>query len=212
VWSWDITYLKSIIRGHFFYLYLVVDVFSRKIVGFSLHDRECPDLAAALVQRACTAEGIESGQLVIHMDNGGPMKGATFHATLERLGVAASYSRPSVSDDNPYSESLFRTLKYRPNYPELPFASMLGALQWVERFVHWYNNVHLHSAIRFVTPALRHAGGDLVLLAQRKHVYEAARAAHPERWSRTTRDWSRIAAVELNPARPSSDQTANSVA
>jgi len=200
--SWDITYLKSPVRGMFFYLYLILDVWSRKIVGFEVYDRESPDLAAELVRRTCMAEGIDaSSMLVLHSDNGGPMKGATMLATLDRLGVTASFSRPRVSDDNPFSESLFRTLKYRPEYPEGPFASLEHARGWVARFVRWYNEVHRHSSIRFVTPAQRHNGDDLAILEQRQQVYERARSRHPERWTGQSRDWSPITTVELNPSR-----------
>ena len=148
------------------------------------------------------AEGIDaSSMLVLHSDNGGPMKGATMLATLDRLGVTASFSRPRVSDDNPFSESLFRTLKYRPEYPEGPFASLEHARGWVARFVRWYNEVHRHSSIRFVTPAQRHNGDDLAILEQRQQVYERARSRHPERWTGQSRDWSPITTVELNPSR-----------
>src|SRR5690554_1572739 len=117
--------------------------------------------------------------MVLHSDNGGPMRGATMLDTLRALGVAPSFSRPAVSDDNPYSEALFRTLKYRPQYPRKPFASLQQARAWVARFVHWYNREHRHSAIRFITPEQRHRGLDTVLLAQRQAVYEAARARPP---------------------------------
>jgi putative transposase len=199
VWSWDITYLKSPIRGLFFYLYLILDVWSRKIVGWALYEREGADLAAALFERVCTVTGIDPRGIVLHADNGGPMKGATMVATLERLGVHASFSRPSVSDDNPFSESLFRTMKYRPEYPERPFAGLAAAEQWVTAFVAWYNTRHLHSAIRFVTPEDRHSGRDVALLAGRRAVYARARLRHPERWSGTSRNWDQIREVFLNP-------------
>lgn len=199
VWSWDITYLKSPLRGSFWYLYMVEDVWSRKIVGYAIHTEESSQHAAALVAAACRREGVSQGSLVIHMDNGGPMKGATLLATLERLGVAPSYSRPSVSNDNPYSESLFRTMKYRPAYPSGPFATLEAARHWVAVFVDWYNTEHLHSAIRFVTPAERHAGRDAKILAQREAVYAAARAQNPERWSGSTRNWTPVEEVMLNP-------------
>lgn len=202
VWSWDITYLKSPIRGMFFYLYLILDVWSRKIVGFEVYDRESPDLASELVRRTCMREGINaSSVLVLHSDNGGPMKGATMLATLETLGVAASFSRPRVSDDNPFSESLFRTLKYRPEYPDRPFESLGQAREWVMEFVRWYNEEHRHSSIRFVTPAQRHDGSDLAILEHRQSIYERARRKHPERWTGQSRDWSHITTVELNPSR-----------
>lgn len=201
VWSWDITYLKSPILGRFFYLYLMVDVWSRKIVGAAVHPAERDELAAELLRVACAAEGVHEGQLTVHSDNGGPMKGATMVATLDRLGVRSSFSRPHVSDDNPYSESLFRTLKYRPEFPDGPFASLEAARDWVWHFVGWYNEEHRHSAIRFVTPAQRHAGEDVPILARRHAVYAAARTRHPERWSGDTRNWSPVDVVTLNPQR-----------
>jgi transposase InsO family protein len=199
VWSWDITYLKTEVRGAFFYLYLVVDVWSRKIVAWELHTEESAEHASVLLSAACQREGVSAGTLVVHSDNGAPMKGATLKATLDKLGVTPSYSRPSVSNDNPYSESLFRTMKYQPAYPSGPFRSAEAARQWVAGFVRWYNTVHLHSAIRFVTAADRHAGRDIVLLQRRRMVYEAARRRTPQRWSGKTRDWSHIEEVRLNP-------------
>jgi len=199
VWSWDITYLKGPVLGTFFYLYLIVDVFSRKIVGYSVHESESSDYAALLVEAACQREGIRKDTLVIHQDNGSPMKGATLKATLEKLAVLASYSRPHVSDDNPFSEALFRTMKYRPAYPTKPFASLEAAMAWVERFVRWYNTEHRHSAISFVTPDQRHQGLDEELLNHRHQVYQKARAKHPERWSGKTRNWQRTEVVYLNP-------------
>jgi putative transposase len=202
VWSWDITFLRGPVRGMFFYLYLIVDVYSRKIVAWSVHDEESAQLASALACEACYLEGIEPGQVVLHSDNGAAMKGATMLVTLQRLGVVPSFSRPRVSDDNPYSESLFRTLKYRPDYPEQPFDSVLSARQWVERFVHWYNTEHCHSGLRFVTPEQRHNGEDIDLLAKHHQTYQAARARHPERWSGKTRDWTPVGPVTLPTFRP----------
>jgi putative transposase len=201
VWSWDITYLKSPIAGKFFYLYLFVDVWSRKIVGWEVHEEESAEHAALLFETICQLSGIDPSGLVLHADNGGPMKGATMVATLERLGVLTSFSRPRVSDDNPYSEALFRTLKYRPEYPTKPFVDVEAARAWVSSFVGWYNTEHLHSGIRFVTPNDRHEGRDVEVLARRIAVYEAAQGAHPERFKNGTRDWSRIEEVRLNPGR-----------
>lgn len=200
VWSWDITYLRSSVRGAFHYLYLIEDVWSRKIVGWAVHDEEAMEHASVLIDAATAASGGHAKDLVLHSDNGGPMKGSTMLATLQRLGIVASFSRPSVSDDNPYSESLFRTLKYRPEYPEKPFASLDAARAWVAWFVRWYNEDHLHSAIGFVSPAERHAGGDVAILARRKAVYAKARQRHPGRWSREVRNWDRVEVVRLNPA------------
>lgn len=199
VWSWDITYLRTAVVGIYFYLYLVMDIYSRKIVGWDVHGRESADLASALVEQACKRENIDGKGLVIHSDNGGPMKGATMLATLQRLGIVPSFSRPSVSDDNPFSEALFRTMKYCPLFPLRPFAAIEEAREWVRHFVEWYNNEHRHSAIKYVTPAQRHRGDDIGILAKRKVVYEMAKAMNPARWSGETRDWAPIAAVRLNP-------------
>lgn len=201
VWSWDITYLRSTVRGAYFYLYMAIDVYSRKIVGWEVHLEESATLAARLVQNAIYEEGADARTLVLHADNGGPMKGSTMLATLQRLGVVASFSRPSVSDDNPFAEALFRTLKYRPGYPSKPFANIESARAWVQGFVAWYNGEHLHSGIRFVTPADRHAGRDKAILARRHDVYTQAKERTPQRWSGPTRNWSPIGAVYLNPVK-----------
>ena len=201
VWSWDITYLLSSVRGCFFYLYLVEDVWSRRIMGFEVHEEESMESAAALVQTTCATAGVDPRGLVLHSDNGGPMRGSTMLATLQHLGIVASFSRPSVSDDNPYIESLFRTLKYRPEYPHKPFESVEHARAWVTAFVVWYNAEHRHSGIRFVTPDERHDGREHAVLANRVRVYERARRRTPDRWSGATRNWTSVAAVFLNPKR-----------
>ncbi len=198
VWCWDITYLRTPIRGIFVYLYLVVDLFSRKIVAAQVHDHESSALAAQLIETACEHEGVAKQPLILHADNGGAMKGATLRVKLEQLGVIASYSRPSVSDDNPYVESLFRTLKYRPDFPDGAFASVALAQAWVDRFIAWYNTEHRHSGIRFVTPEQRHSGLDREVLANRERVWQAAQQRHPERWSGKRRDWEPQATVYLN--------------
>jgi transposase InsO family protein len=202
VWSWDITWLPGPIAGRFFYLYLIVDIWSRKIVGWEVHDRETADFAAQLLERAVWAERCLTSPLVLHADNGSPMKGATMKATMERLGVRASFSRPRVSNDNPFSEALFRTCKYRPGWPARGFETIGAARSWVQGFVRWYNLEHRHSAIRFVTPDERHRSEDRPLLANRSRVYELARAARPERWSGNTRRWTQTGSVWLTPDRP----------
>lgn len=199
VWSWDITYMNSALRGAYYYLYLVEDIFSRMIVGWTVEEVESADHAARLIDQVCQEQAIVIGRLTLHSDNGAPMKGATLLATLERLGVAFSFSRPSVSDDNPYSESLFKTLKYRPSYPDGAFGGLEEAREWVKRFVQWYNTEHLHSAIRFVTPRSRHLGLDKAILDKRRAVYENAKRLNPLRWSGHTRNWSAITEVCLNP-------------
>ena len=209
LYSWDITYLPSAIRGQFFYLYLFMDIFSRKIVGWQVYAEESSALAGELLRDLCYREGIQTNQLILHSDNGSPMKGATMLSTLQQLGVMPSLSRPSVSNDNPYSESLFKTLKYRPKYPLKPFAKVTDARDWVAGLVDWYNNEHRHSAIQFVTPAQRHEGLDEDLLVKRKAVYEAARDRNPQRWTGNTRNWESIQAVHLNPDKPEANSKSN---
>ncbi len=208
VWSWDITYLKAGIKGTYYYLYLPMDVFSRKIVHWELHENESAENASKMITKACLIEGVQNNQLVLHSDNGGPMKGATMLATLQRLGVAPSFSRPSVSNDNPFSESLFKTLKYCPSFPERGFASIDDAKAWVIKFVNWYNNTHLHSGINFVTPSSKHRGEDKEILKNRHEVYRRAKIKNPERWSKNTRNWSPTIKVELNPKKHKENQAA----
>lgn len=199
VWSWDITYLQSSVKGIFFYLYMIVDVWSRKIIAAQIFDKESMDHSSALLAHACMVHGVQPEELVLHSDNGGPMKGATMLATLHKLGVVPSFSRPSVSNDNPYSESLFRTMKYRPEYPSRPFDNIEQAQAWVDEFVFWYNTQHLHSSIRYVTPDDRHYGREDHILANRKKVYAKARSQYPNRWSKNIRDWNPVRIVWLNP-------------
>lgn len=199
VWTWDITYLRSSVRGIFFYLYMFVDIWSRKIVAATVFEEESMELSARLFTQTCFVHGVDPEGLVVHSDNGGPMKGSTMKATLHRLGVIPSFSRPRVSDDNPYSEALFRTMKYRPEYPSGAFETIEQAQAWVDDFVRWYNTCHLHSAIRFVTPDDRHYGREEEILANRREVYEKARCQNPHRWSRNARNWDPVRLVWLNP-------------
>jgi len=199
--TWDITYLKSTVLGHFFYLYLFIDIFSRKIVGWQIHHQECSQLAADIVMDIAKVEGYAKGQVHVHSDNGSPMKGAAIHATFHKLGIIPSYSRPSVSNDNPYSESLFKTLKYCPYYPDKPFDDIQEARQWMVKFTDWYNNQHRHSNIQYVTPSQRHEGLDIEILAARQQTYKQAKENNPARWSRQTRDWERQSEVWLNPSK-----------
>jgi putative transposase len=199
VWTWDITYLLSNVKGVYFYLHLVLDIFSRKIVGWAVHDEENGEHGGALITAAYQREGVLPGQVTLHQDRGAPMRCGTFKALVEALGIAMSFSRPHVSNDNPFVEAFFRTLKYRPDYPDRPFESREQAEAFMARFVHWYNHEHLHGNIRFVTPAARHAGQDREILAKRAKVYEQARRRHPERWSGSIRNWSPVTEVVLNP-------------
>ena len=199
VWSWDITYLSTTIKGVFCYLYLIMDIYSRKIVGWEIHENESSAHAATLFHKAHLKESIAEEEIILHSDNGSPMKGATMLGMLRKLGVVPSFSRPSVSNDNPFSESLFRTMKYRPEYPAKPFDTMAEAREWALQFARWYNHEHKHSALKFVTPNERHTGVDKSIMANRKKIYEAAKAKHPERWSRDTRNWNLQIEVWLNP-------------
>jgi transposase InsO family protein len=178
---------------------MIVDIYSRKIVGWEIHSREAGERASELIKRAVLSEKSIGRPLVLHADNGSPQKSSTLLTTLHNLEIEPSYSRPRVSDDNPYSESLFRTCKYRPDYPYKGFKDISEARIWVYSFVQWYNNEHRHRGIKFVTPAQRHSGQDKILLAKRKTVYEKAKARHPERWSGMTRNCLPTEEVWLNP-------------
>lgn len=179
VWSWDITWMSAAVKGQYYYWYMVLDIFSRKIVGHEVHVAEAAELASLLMRRTSLAEGLAGRPLVLHSDNGSAMKGSTMLATLEQLGVAPSFSRPRVSNDNAYAESLFRTCKYRPDYPSKPFGSLKEAREWTQKFVRWYNQEHKHSVLKFVTPAQRHDGQDAAILARRDQVYQQAESAIP---------------------------------
>lgn len=207
VWCWDITWLPAAVKGKYYYWFMILDVFSRKIVGHEVHEVESAELASLLMKRTSLAEGLAGRPLVLHSDNGSSMKGATMLATLEQLGVAASFSRPRVSNDNAYAESLFRTCKYRPEYPGKPFESLEAAQAWTLKFVRWYNLVHKHSGLKFVTPAQRHAGQAAGILRQREQVYADAKSRHPGRWSGQTRNWELKDEVWLNPERLESEQS-----
>ena len=203
VWCWDMTYLPAQVLGRWFHLYLILDLYSRKIVGWEVHDSDHADHAAHLVRRTALVEGIAAlaNKPVLHGDNGSTLKATTVLAMLNWLGVKPSYSRPRVSDDNAYAESLFRTAKYRPEFPAKGFASLDDARAWAIGFVRWYNIDHRHSGIRYVSPAQRHAGEDQAILAARHALYVTARQLNPERWSGSTRNWSPLGAVTLNPER-----------
>jgi putative transposase len=203
VWCWDMTYLPATVIGRWFHLYLILDLYSRKIVGFDVHDRDDSNHAAHLVRRTALAEGLAAmaQKPVLHGDNGATLKATTVLAMLDWLGVKPSYSRPRVSDDNPYAESLLRTAKYRPEFPAKGFADLAAARAWASDFVRWYNHDHRHSGIRYVSPAQRHAGEDQAILAARHALYQKARDRQPARWSGATRNWSPIGPVTLNPER-----------
>ena len=150
-------------------------------------------------KEAYASEKIDGKKIKLHSDNGSPMKGSTMLVTLQKLGIIPSFSRPSVSNDNPFSEALFRTLKYCPQYPSKPFESIKQANEWVSHFVVWYNSKHLHSGIKFLIPESRHVGNDRKIIEKRQRVYEIARSKNPIRWTRKTRNWIPETEVFLNP-------------
>lgn len=199
VWCWDISYCPSRVKGQYYYLYMIMDVYSRKIVGWEVYECESGDYAARLLERTVWAEKCLRSQLVLHSDNGSPMKSMTMQSKMVDLGVASSRSRPRVSNDNAYSESLFRTVKYHPRWPSEGFESLEDARLWVQSFAIWYNTEHRHSRIKFVTPEQRHKGDDIEILLRREELYKKKKKQNPQRWSSDTRNWEYIKEVELNP-------------
>jgi transposase InsO family protein len=205
IWCWDMTYLPAQVQGHWFYLYLIMDLYSRKIVGWEVHASDDANHAVHLLKRTALAEGVHAmaAKPVLHGDNGSTLKATTVLAMLNWLGIKPSYSRPRVSDDNPFVESLFKTAKYRPEFPMHGFADLDEARLWATHFTNWYNFEHRHSGIRYVTPAQHHSSEDCAILAARHQTYLQARERNPRRWTTYTRDWSYINVVTLNPERDS---------
>ncbi len=206
VWSWDITWLNSEVRGLFYYSYMIKDIWKKNIVGWEVHDHESDELAADLFKRLKTKYNLDGIRL--HSDNGNPMKGATMLVTLHGLGVIPSFSRPRVSNDNPFIESLFSTMKYTAGYPSV-FKSLCHAREWMAGFVDWYNTVHRHSAIGFVTPQQRGTGEDIEIFRKRNETIVQARKQHPERWVGKMRQWENLDVVVLNPDKKIRENTAN---
>jgi len=200
VYTWDISYCPSNVKGVFWYLYLILDIYSRKIVGWEVHETESGELAKQLVERTLLREGCWHNPPVLHSDNGAPMTSFTLKSRLANLGMAMSHNRPRVSNDNPYSESLFRTVKYCPKWPRKGFNSLSHVRPWMMDFVNVYNEHHLHSGINFVTPGSRQRGEDNAILAARAALYEQQKRSRPERWSGNTRNWTPVGDVALNPS------------
>jgi putative transposase len=199
LWAWDVTFLASPTRGIYYYLYMIMDVWSRKIVGYEVYESETGELAAELFSRTVLAEGCRGKGVILHADNGAPQRSSTLRVKLDELGLRTSFSRPRVSNDNAHAESLFRTAKYRHDFPADGFKSVEDARVWTLGFVRWYNGEHRHSAIKFVTPSQRHEGQDIDILEGRKRVYQQARDRCPTRWSAQIRNWERPEKVWLNP-------------
>lgn len=181
LWSWDITKLRGPAKWTYYYLYVILDVYSRYVPGWLIAEGESAQLAEALIATTCEKQGVVRQQLTVHADNGTPMMAQTLAQLFVDLGITPSHSRPHVSNDNPYSEAQFKTLKYRPDYP-VRFGSAPDARQWARRFFSWYNNDHHHSGLGLLTPAVVHYGQASTVLAERQCVLTAAYATHPERF------------------------------
>jgi len=197
VWSWDITYIRTLVAGIYFYAYVFLDIFSRKIVAWEISEIESDTVSANMMERLRLEFNLRGVHL--HSDRGNPMKGSTMVMKLFELGIIPSLSRPRVSDDNPYSESLFRTIKYDVSYPG-KFDTIAEAREWFAGFINWYNTEHLHSGIGYVTPASRHDGTAQAIYEKRNATYAIAREKHPERWSSQSKKWQGAEVVYLNPS------------
>lgn len=198
VYTWDITWLPSSTRGIFYYCYAIVDVWSREIVGWSIHEEESEVHGRALFERLARTRNLSG--VWVHSDNGNPMRGTTFSVWLTSLGMFLSHSRPLVKNDNPYIESFFKTMKYHAAYPGR-FHSLEEARQWMGDFIHWYNTVHRHSGIGFVTPAQRMQGEDLTLFALRNATLMNAWKRLPHRFPKSgPKLWTSTRVVYLNPS------------
>ena len=199
VWSWDITKLLGPAKWSYFYLYVIMDIFSRYVVGWTLAERESGQLAQRLIRETCVKENIEEGQLTIHADRGTSMTSQTVAQLLATLGVVKSHSRPQVSNDNPFSESQFKTLKYQPEFPQR-FASHEHGLMFCREFFPWYNDEHHHWGLGLMTPATVHTGRAIEVLTARQVTLSAAYLAHPQRFvHREPRPQQPPPAVWINP-------------
>jgi len=202
LWSWDITMLRGPAKWTYYYLYVILDVFSRSVVGWMVAHRESKALAKKLIKATCQRQGIAPGQLTLHADRGSSMKSKVVALLLSDLGVTKSHSRPHVSNDNPFSESQFKTMKYRPEFPDR-FGSIEDARAFCQTFFAWYNTEHRHSGIAMLTPEDVHLGRAAGKLAARADVLEQAYAAHPERFVRGVPTPATLAdEVWINPPKP----------
>ena len=204
IWVTDISWLRGPAHGVFYYLYFVMDLYSRKIVGYEVYESESSKQLADVVMRATLLEGGNAPK-ILHSDNGSPMKGSSLLELCYNLGITTTNSRPRVSDDNPHIESLFRTTKYWPGYPYGGFANISDSRIWVEKFVNYYNSSHRHSSLKFVTPNECHQGTHIEILQSRHNIYQDARAKNPKRWfSSKLRDWSPTQGTWTTPPRDKS--------
>ena len=202
VWVWDITWLPSTVTGLFYKCYMILDLYSRKIIDAEVWNEENAERSKTILQRAYLREklALQDTPLVLHGDNGSPLKAQTVIALMDQLGITPSHSRPRVSNDNPHAEALFRTAKYHPSLPLAGFEDLEGARLWTENFRSWYNSCHRHSALKYVTPEEKHTRQDVAILAKRQEVYEKARKKNPERWIQNKiQDCSPVEQTTLNP-------------
>lgn len=199
VWMMDVTWLPSRVVGKFYYLYMVEDLYSRYGVNWEVFEQESSEHTCHVVEQSLWREKCSLQPPTLHRDNGSVLKSQTVMQKLYELGISSSHSRPRVSNDNAFIESMFRTLKYCPRWPSQGFDSLDAARQWTNEFMSWYNNEHKHSALKFVTPAQRHRGEDIEILANRHEVYQKAKADNPLRWSGHTRNWTHEPVMALNP-------------
>lgn len=207
LWSWDITKLRGPVKWSYFYLYVILDVFSRYVTGWMIAYRETAGLARQLIEHSCRKQNIAPGQLTIHADRGSAMTSKSLALLLADLGVVRTHSRPHVSDDNPFSEAHFKTLKYRPDYPDR-FGSIQDARGFCHGFFPWYNHEHHHSGLQLLTPAAVHYQQSGQLILQRQAVLDVAYAAHPERFvRRPPKHPSLPEAVWINPPAPGKEKT-----
>jgi putative transposase len=207
LWSWDITKLRGPAKGQFYYLYVILDVFSRYVPGWLIAERESAELAEELIAETCRKQGITAAQLTIHADRGGPMLAQPVAQLMADLRVQKSHSRPHVSNDNPYSEAQFRTLKYCPTYPDR-FGSVADARQWADDFFQWYNHEHHHTGLALLTPADVHHGRAPAILAERQATLQRAYAAHPERFVKGAPQAPQLpTAVWINPPKSDAEST-----
>ena len=183
LWSWDITKLRGPVKWNYFQLYVIIDVFSRYVTGWMVAERESAELAKTFIEESIQKHEIPIGQLTVHADRGKVMRSKPVAFLLDDLGVSKTHSRPYVSNDNPYSESQFRTLKYRPGFPDR-FGCIQDCRAFCQQFFSWYNDQHCHSGIALLTPAMVHFGQAPAVLAQRQLIMDAAYLAHPERFVR----------------------------
>ncbi len=183
LWSWDITKLLGPAKWTYFYLYVILDVFSRYVVGWMIAERETATLAETLIAETCAKQGIERDQLTLHADRGSSMRSKPVALLLSDLGVTKTHTRPYTSNDNPYSEAQFKTLKYRPDFPDR-FGSIVDARGWAQPFFQWDNHEHYHTGLNLMTPAMVHYGLAETIRDQRNQVLQAAYTAHPERFVR----------------------------